>query len=136
MPKVVIAIGGNSLITDKDHQSVQDQYLAAGETTSESFTVTIDDGTSTVDQLVTITITGVNDGPRLVVAANRDEFYARPTAPLSARRADRAACFRSFRSALKRLWATCACSASCCAAWPTANRAARLRCETPVAKRR
>ena len=32
MPKVVVAIGGNSLITDKDHQSVEDQYLAAGET--------------------------------------------------------------------------------------------------------
>jgi carbamate kinase len=32
MPKVVVAIGGNSLITDKDHQSVEDQYEAAGET--------------------------------------------------------------------------------------------------------
>ena len=32
MPRVVVAIGGNSLITDKDHQSVEDQYLAAGET--------------------------------------------------------------------------------------------------------
>jgi carbamate kinase len=29
MPKVVIAIGGNSLIPDKDHQSVEDQYAAA-----------------------------------------------------------------------------------------------------------
>jgi len=29
----VIAIGGNSLITDKDHQTVEDQYAAAGETT-------------------------------------------------------------------------------------------------------
>ena len=28
----MVAIGGNSLITDKDHQSVEDQYLAAGET--------------------------------------------------------------------------------------------------------
>jgi carbamate kinase len=28
----VVAIGGNSLITDKDHQTVEDQYLAAGET--------------------------------------------------------------------------------------------------------
>jgi carbamate kinase len=28
----VIAIGGNSLITDKDHQSVEDQYLAAQRT--------------------------------------------------------------------------------------------------------
>ncbi len=29
----VVAIGGNSLIKDKDHQSVEDQYLAAKETT-------------------------------------------------------------------------------------------------------
>ena len=28
----VVAIGGNSLITDPDHQSVEDQYLAAAET--------------------------------------------------------------------------------------------------------
>ncbi|MBP8864594.1 MAG: carbamate kinase, partial [Anaerolineae bacterium] len=28
----VIAIGGNSLIKDKDHQTVEDQYLAAKET--------------------------------------------------------------------------------------------------------
>ena len=32
MPKLVIAIGGNSLIQDADHKSVQDQYLAAAET--------------------------------------------------------------------------------------------------------
>ncbi len=32
MPRVVIAIGGNSLIPDADHTSVQDQYLAAAET--------------------------------------------------------------------------------------------------------
>ena len=32
MPKVVIAIGGNSLIPDADHKSVQDQYAAAAET--------------------------------------------------------------------------------------------------------
>ena len=32
MPKLVIAIGGNSLIPDGDHESVQDQYLAAAET--------------------------------------------------------------------------------------------------------
>jgi carbamate kinase len=30
--RVVVAIGGNSLITDKDHQTVEDQYAAAGET--------------------------------------------------------------------------------------------------------
>ncbi|MCJ7779993.1 MAG: carbamate kinase, partial [Acidimicrobiia bacterium] len=32
MPRLVIAIGGNSLIPDGDHQSVQDQYIAAAET--------------------------------------------------------------------------------------------------------
>ncbi|NND01427.1 MAG: carbamate kinase, partial [Acidimicrobiia bacterium] len=32
MPRVVIAIGGNSLIPDADHVSVQDQYAAAAET--------------------------------------------------------------------------------------------------------
>lgn len=30
--RVVVAIGGNSLITDADHQTVEDQYLAAAET--------------------------------------------------------------------------------------------------------
>lgn len=32
MPFAVVAIGGNSLITDPAHQSVEDQYLAAAET--------------------------------------------------------------------------------------------------------
>jgi carbamate kinase len=32
VPRVVIAIGGNSLIADKDHQTVADQYNAAAET--------------------------------------------------------------------------------------------------------
>jgi len=32
MPKLVLAIGGNSLIPDKEHQSVQDQYAATDET--------------------------------------------------------------------------------------------------------
>jgi carbamate kinase len=30
--RVVVAIGGNSLITDSEHQTVEDQYLAAAET--------------------------------------------------------------------------------------------------------
>jgi len=34
-PLVVIAIGGNSLITDSEHMSVVDQYRAAGETASD-----------------------------------------------------------------------------------------------------
>jgi carbamate kinase len=32
VPRLVIAIGGNSLIPDGDHQTVQDQYIAAAET--------------------------------------------------------------------------------------------------------
>lgn len=32
MPRAVVAIGGNSLITDPQHRTVQDQYLAAAET--------------------------------------------------------------------------------------------------------
>ena len=32
MPRAVVAIGGNSLITDPQHQTVEDQYLAAAET--------------------------------------------------------------------------------------------------------
>ncbi|MFQ5517830.1 MAG: carbamate kinase [Acidimicrobiia bacterium] len=32
MPRAVVAIGGNSLIIDADHKSVEDQYAAAGET--------------------------------------------------------------------------------------------------------
>ncbi len=30
--RAVVAIGGNSLIKDRQHQSVRDQYIAAGET--------------------------------------------------------------------------------------------------------
>lgn len=32
MPRIVIAIGGNSLIPDEAHKTVQDQYIAAAET--------------------------------------------------------------------------------------------------------
>jgi len=32
VPRVVVAIGGNSLIADEDHQSVEDQHLAIAET--------------------------------------------------------------------------------------------------------
>ena len=45
------------------------QYLANTETATESFTVTIDDGQGgTVDQLVTVTVTGTNDAPTITVA--------------------------------------------------------------------
>ena len=47
------------------------QYLAAGETATERFTVTIDDGEGgTLDQLVTVTVTGTNDDPVLTVDAS------------------------------------------------------------------
>ena len=43
MPLAVIAIGGNSLIPDAQHQTVQDQYQAAGET-DEHIASLIEDG--------------------------------------------------------------------------------------------
>jgi VCBS repeat-containing protein len=47
------------------------QYLAAGQFATETFTVTINDGHGgTVDQLVTVTITGTNDAPVLNAAAS------------------------------------------------------------------
>ncbi|MET4120561.1 VCBS repeat-containing protein, partial [Bradyrhizobium sp. JR1.5] len=39
------------------------QYLAQGQTKTETFTVHLFDGTSTVDKIVTVTITGTNDAP-------------------------------------------------------------------------
>ncbi|MGX5844400.1 VCBS domain-containing protein, partial [Mesorhizobium sp. ArgA1] len=46
------------------------QYLAQGQTATEKFTVTIDDGHGgTVSQLVTVTITGTNDAPNITVGA-------------------------------------------------------------------
>ena len=42
------------------------QYLAAGQTATETFTVTVSDGHGgTVDQLVTVTVTGTNDAPTI-----------------------------------------------------------------------
>ncbi len=47
------------------------QYLAAGQTVTETFTVTIDDQNGgTVDQVVTITITGSNDAPTIVTTTD------------------------------------------------------------------
>ena len=41
-----------------------------GQTATETFTVTIDDGHGgTVDQLVTVTVTGTNDAPTITVGA-------------------------------------------------------------------
>ncbi|MDI6623291.1 MAG: Ig-like domain-containing protein [Brevundimonas sp.] len=45
------------------------QYLAAGETLTQSYTVTIDDGNGgTIDQIVTVTLTGTNDAPVITTA--------------------------------------------------------------------
>lgn len=45
------------------------QYLAAGETVTQSYTVTVDDGQGgTVSQPVTVTITGTNDVPTITTA--------------------------------------------------------------------
>jgi carbamate kinase len=43
MPRAVIAIGGNSLIPDAEHQTVQDQYLAAG-VTDDHIAALVEDG--------------------------------------------------------------------------------------------
>jgi len=43
MPRLVIAIGGNSLIPDKEHATVQDQYAAAAET-DRHIAALVDDG--------------------------------------------------------------------------------------------
>src|SRR2546421_260940 len=44
-------------------------YLAVGQTATESFTVSIDDGHGgSVDQLVSITVTGTNEAPTITAA--------------------------------------------------------------------
>src|SRR5205823_3654228 len=45
------------------------QYLAKDQTKTETFTVHLFDGTSTVDKVVTVTITGTNDAAVISVAA-------------------------------------------------------------------
>ena len=46
-------------------------YLAEGQTATESFTVTISDGHGgTVDQVVTITVTGTNEAPTITAATD------------------------------------------------------------------
>ena len=45
------------------------QSLAAGQTATETFTVTIDDGNGgTIDQVVTVTVTGTNEAPTISAA--------------------------------------------------------------------
>jgi large repetitive protein len=58
------------------------QYLAVSETATESFTITIDDGSGgTVSQDVTITITGTNDAPT-IGAAVASSSVTEDSAPL------------------------------------------------------
>ncbi len=68
------------------------QYLAEGQTVTENFTVTISDGQGgTVDQLVTVTITGTNDAPTLdldfndstTTGSNYYTTYAAGSAPVA-----------------------------------------------------
>ena len=49
------------------------QYLAVGQTATEQFTVTVNDGHGgTVSQVVTVTVTGTNDAPTITVARRCD----------------------------------------------------------------
>jgi carbamate kinase len=65
--RAVIAIGGNSLIKDKFHQSVRDQYIAAGETT-QHITTMIEEGWD-------VAITHGN-GPQVGFILRRSELAA------------------------------------------------------------
>ncbi|ELU07153.1 hypothetical protein CAPTEDRAFT_200752, partial [Capitella teleta] len=55
-------------------------YLAKDQTLTQSYTITVNDGNGgTVDQLVTVTITGTNDAPTAAdntIAVNEDQSYA------------------------------------------------------------
>jgi carbamate kinase len=64
---VVVAIGGNSLITDRMHQAVRDQYLAAHET-SEHLAAMIADGWDVV--------VGHGNGPQVGFILRRSEIAA------------------------------------------------------------
>ena len=65
--RAVIAIGGNSLIKDRYHQTVRDQYIAAGETTQHI--------ASMVDQGWDVAITHGN-GPQVGFILRRSELAA------------------------------------------------------------
>jgi carbamate kinase len=64
---VVVAIGGNSLITDRKHQAVRDQYIAAHET-SEHVAAMIADGWDVV--------VGHGNGPQVGFILRRSEIAA------------------------------------------------------------
>ncbi|TAJ67800.1 VCBS domain-containing protein [Brevundimonas sp.] len=58
--------GAGSLTWDFTVDNAAVQYLAAGETVTQTYTVTVDDGNGgTASQTVTVTITGANDGPTI-----------------------------------------------------------------------
>jgi len=64
----VVAIGGNSLIKDRMHQNVRDQYIAAQET-SEHVTAMIEDGWDV--------IVGHGNGPQVGFILRRSELAAK-----------------------------------------------------------
>ena len=65
------------------------QYLGAGETVTETFTVTITDSAGMTDtQTITVTVTGTNDEPTLTIgdaAGAVTEAMVRPRSPTAAR---------------------------------------------------
>ncbi len=65
--RAVVAIGGNSLIHDKQHQSVRDQYIAAGETCWH-IAAMIEDGWDVV--------VGHGNGPQVGFILRRSELAA------------------------------------------------------------
>jgi len=63
--------GEGSVTWDFSVDNAAIQYLAAGETLTQSYTVTVDDGNGgTVDQTVTVTITGTNDAPTVTASTS------------------------------------------------------------------
>jgi VCBS repeat-containing protein len=63
--------GVGSVTWDFSVDNAAIQYLAVGETLTQTYTVVVDDGQGgTVSQLVTVTITGTNDAPTVVSAVS------------------------------------------------------------------
>jgi carbamate kinase len=65
--RAVVAIGGNSLIKDREHQTVRDQYIAAGETTKHIASM-IEDGWDVA--------IGHGNGPQVGFILRRSELAA------------------------------------------------------------
>lgn len=63
--------GAGSVSWDFTVDNAAIQHLAAGETLTQTYTVTVSDGNGgTVDQTVTVTLTGTNDGPTVTAAGD------------------------------------------------------------------